>query len=95
MEKIPVTLALSPSAFDEVCSQFAQNRWISWDFPDYVIKLELDPSIETGLIHRHEGRRLESQRIMAYDFPDTYLPDDITRLVRLSYAEAVGWHALT
>src|SRR5437016_5824242 len=89
MNKTPVTLALSRAAFEEVCSQFAINRWISWDFPDYVIKLELDPAIESGVIHRHEGRRLESQRIMDYTFPSTYLPDDITRLVRLSYAEAV------
>jgi hypothetical protein len=88
MEKILVSLALSPSAFEEVQDNFAQNKWISWDFPDYVIKLELDPTID-GVIHRHDGRRLESQRIMAYVFPDTYLPDDITRLVRLSYAEAV------
>ena len=89
MEKIPVTLALSPSAFEEVQANFAQNKWISWDFPDYVIKLELDPAIENGVIQRHDGRRLESQRIMAYVFSGTYLPDDITRLVRLSYAEAV------
>jgi hypothetical protein len=89
MEKIPVTLALSPTAFEEVCSEFANNRWISWDFPDYVIKLELDPSIESGVIHRHDGRRLESQRIMTYVFPGTYFPEDITRLVRLSYSEAV------
>lgn len=89
MEKIPVTLALSPSEFDNVIAQFAQNKWISWDFPDYVIKLELDHTIESGVIHRHDGRRIESQRIMAYVFPDTYFPVDITRLVRLSYAEAV------
>ena len=89
MEKIMVTLALSPSEFEAVKSNFAQNKWISWDFPDHVIKLELDPAIESGVIHRHDGRRLESQRIMAYVFPSTYLPDDITRLVRLSYAEAV------
>lgn len=89
MEKIPVTLALSPSAFEEVQASFALNKWISWDFADYVIKLELDPAIERGVIHRHDGRRLESQRIMEYVFPSTHLPDDITRLVRLSYAEAV------
>ncbi len=89
MEKTPVTLALSYAAFEDVCAQFALNRWISWDFPDYVIKLELDPTIESGVIHRHEGRRLESQRIMDYTFPSNYLPEDITRLVRLSYSEAI------
>lgn len=89
MEKTPVTLALSRAAFEDVCAQFALNRWISWDFPDYIIKLELDPTIESGVIHRHEGRRLESQRIMDYTFPNTYLPEDITELVRLSYSEAI------
>ena len=89
MEKTPVTLALSRAAFEDVCTQFALNRWISWDFPDYVIKLELDTTIESGVIHRHEGRRLESQRIMDYTFPSSCLPEDITRFVRLSYAEAV------
>lgn len=89
MEKILVTLALSRSEFESVSSMFSQNKWISWDFPDYVIRLELDPTIESGVIHRHDGRRLETQRFMKYVFPDTYLPDDVTRLVRLSYAEAV------
>ena len=89
MEKVPITLALSKAAFEEVQANFTQNKWIAWDFPDYVIKLELDPAIESGVIHRFDGRRLESQRLMRYVVPSTHLADDITRLVNLSYAEAV------
>jgi len=90
MELTPITIALSKQDFDRLCMEFAQGRWISWKFPDYVIKLELDPTIEhEGAIHRHEGRRLETQQFMNYLFPSTYLPDDITRLIRLSYAEAL------
>ena len=90
MERIPITLALSKSAFAQVCEEFARGRWISWPFPGYEIKLELDPTIEDDrVIQRHDGRRLEGQRIMEYTFPSTFLPDDITHLVRMSYAEAV------
>lgn len=90
LEKISITLALGKGAFGKPTHEFSQNRWISWDFPDYVIKLELDPTIEgDGVIQRHDGRRLETQRIMNYMFPDGCLPDDITRIVRLGYAEGV------
>lgn len=64
---------------------------MSWDFPDYVFKFELDPSIQDdGVIQRHEGRRLETQQLMAYTFPHTYLPDNVTKLLNRAYAEAVG-----
>ncbi len=89
MEKRPITLAISQAAFAELTNNFSNNKWMSWDFPDYVIRLELDPSMRDGVILRHEGRRIESKQIMNYDFPATHLPDDITRLVRSSYAEAV------
>lgn len=90
MERQPITLALGRIAFEQVCENFEQGKWISWDFPDYTIRLELDPTIEDdGVIHRHDGRRLETQRIMGYTFPHSYLPDDITKLVNISYSEAV------
>jgi hypothetical protein len=89
MEKRLITLALSGPSFDEACVAFEQDRWIQWDFPDYVIKLELDRSISEGVILRHDGRRHESRVIMDYTFPSTYFPDDITHLVRLAYAEAI------
>jgi hypothetical protein len=90
LEKSLITLALSQKAYEQVQEEFGKGRWISWDFPDYTIKLELDPTIENyGVIHRHDGRRLESQRIMSFTFPNGFLPDDITHLVNLSYSEAV------
>jgi hypothetical protein len=90
LEKIPITLVMSEAAFEQVQIAFATDRWISWPFPDYVNRLELDRAIEGDkVIHHHDGRRLETQRIMNYTFPSTYLPDDITKLIRLSYTEAV------
>jgi len=90
LERQPITLALGRIAFEQVCEKFEQGKWISWDFPDYTIRLELDPTIEDeSVIQRHDGRRLETQRIMDYTFPDSYLPDDITRLVNMAYCEAV------
>jgi hypothetical protein len=90
MEKRPITLAISQVAFAELTDNFSKNKWMSWDFPDYVIRLELDLSISHGgAILRHEGRRIESKQIMDYEFPSMYLPDDITHLVRLSYSESV------
>ena len=90
MEKRPITVALSKIAFEQLQAEFEAGRWISWDFPDYVIKLELDPTIENDrVILRHDGRRLETRQIMDYTFPHSYLPDDITRLINLSYSEAI------
>lgn len=89
LEKNLITLALSQKAYEQVQEEFGNGRWISWDFPDCIIKLEIDPTIENGVIHRHDGRRLESQRIMSFTFPNGFLPDDITHLVNLSYSEAI------
>jgi len=90
MDKQQVTIALGRIAFTQLCNAFDNGKWMSWDFPDYVIRLELDPTIEDeGVIHRHDGRRLETQRLMAYDFPYSYLPDDITELINISYQEAI------
>jgi hypothetical protein len=90
MEKLPVTLVLGKDAFAQLSRNFEQGRWMSWEFPDYVIRLEPDPTNEDpGVRLRHDGRRLETQRIMDYTFPENYLPTDITQLVCLSYSEAV------
>jgi hypothetical protein len=90
LEKNLITLALSQKAYEQVQGEFGKGRWISWDFPDYTIKLELDPTIEAaGVIQRHDGRRLESQQLMKFTFPNGFLPDDITHLVNLSYSEAI------
>lgn len=90
LEKNLITLALSQKAYEQVKEEFEKGRWISWDFPDCTIKLEIDPTIENDrVIHRHDGRRLESQRMMSFTFPKGCLPEDITHLVNLSYAETV------
>ena len=85
-----VTLVLSQQALDETLHEFKQGKWVSWNFPEYTIRLELDPTIEGNrTMHRHEGRRLETQLIMAHLLPDDRLPQDITQLINLSYREAV------
>jgi hypothetical protein len=90
MEKQQITFAFGRTAFENLREAFEDGRWLSWEFPDYVFKFELDPSIQDGgVVQRHDGRRLETQRLMAYAFPHSYLPDDITKILNRSYAEAV------
>ncbi len=90
MEKQRVTIAFGRTAFTQLCEAFENGKWMSWDFPDHIVRLELDPTIEDdGVIYRHDGRRYETQNLMEYDFPCTHFPDDITRLLNLAYKEAI------
>ncbi len=89
MEKKPITIALSYAAWSFIDDNFKNNCWVSWDFPDYVVRLELDPTIDDGVILRHDGRRMETKLIMEYTLPASSLPKDITQLLNLSYSEAI------
>jgi hypothetical protein len=90
MEKRQDSVAFGSRSFANLCAAFESGKWISFEFPDLILRLELDPSIEDdGFIHRHDGRRMETQRLMEYTFPHTYLPDDITKLINHAYGEAV------
>lgn len=90
MEKRQDTVAFGPISFANLCAAFEAGKWMSYEFPDFILRLELDPSIEAdGFVHRHEGRRMETQRLMNYSFPHSYLPDDITKLINHAYAEAI------
>jgi hypothetical protein len=90
VEKRQVTFAFGRIAFENLRAAFENGQWMSWPFPDHVFRFELDPTIEDdGVIHRHDGRRLETQRLMEYAFPHTYLPDDITKLLNHAFSEAV------
>jgi hypothetical protein len=90
MEKRQDTVAFGHQSFEDLCAAFDAGKWMSFEFPDLILRLELDLSIEgDGFIHRHEGRRMETKRLMEYTFPHTYLPDDITKLINHAYTEAI------
>jgi hypothetical protein len=90
VEKQKVTIAFGRKAFSQLCEAFEEGRWMSWDYPDLVFRLELDQTIQDDkVVHVHDGRRNETQKIMEYNFPYSYLPDDITRLLNMSYGEAI------
>ena len=96
MEKRQDTVAFGPIAFATLCAAFEAGKWMSYEFPDFILRLELDPLIEDdGFIHRHEGRRIETQRIMTYTFPNSYLPDDITKLINRAFTEAVRCYEMS
>ena len=90
MEPIQVTFAFGPIAFHNLCVAFDNGKWMSWTIRDHIFTFELDHAItDESVFHRHEGRRLETQRLMEYAFPYSYLPDDITKVLNVSYSEAI------
>lgn len=96
MEKRQDTIAFGPISFANLCAAFEAGKWMSFEFPDLVLRLELDRSIEDdSFIHRHEGRRMETQRLMQYTFPHNYLPDDITKLINRAFTEAVRCYEMS
>src|SRR5438105_1997776 len=90
MDPRTLHIALGPGALDVLISQLRGTpaNDAVFEYPDYTIRIYCDPSIPgTGTRLDHVGTRHETRQLMIYAFPDGVLPDDISKLVNLSFEE--------
>ena len=90
LERTQIVLGLGLKALEIIEDECSRTGEVRMDFPDYEIKLRFDSKVPVDkVIHLHEGRRLETQQMMNYSLPSGNMPEDVTRIVRLGFAEAV------
>ena len=90
LQKTQIVLGLGLKALEIIEDECARTGSVTMDFPDYEIKLKFESNVPIDkVIHLHEGRRLETQQLMGYTFPNDVLPSDVTSIVRLCFAEGI------
>jgi hypothetical protein len=90
MDPRTLHIALGPGALDFLVQRLrgSQPDDTVWTFPDYTIRFYYDPRIPgTDARLDHAGTRQETRQLMNYSFPGAILPDDVTKLVNLSFEE--------
>jgi hypothetical protein len=92
MESQTLEIAFGQGALDFLLKQLGSRPPgdAVFTFPDYTLRFYLDPNIP-GTDGRldHAGTRHETRRLMAHTFPGGVLPDDLTRIINLSYEEVL------
>src|SRR6266511_3544118 len=88
-----IQLRLSRGQLEFLHSQLMDRpagQYVEYNVPSLALRISLDENLSgTEYFVAWNSWQLEAFREMVFEFQTGLLPDDLTRMIRLSYAEAL------